>query len=377
MLKAQSFACAPRATAPGVSGLATRPDASCSSRSRLRPGIVMVAGFAAFGLANCSAPQVGSKGGIDPKYGVAASPRVVEDGQPVPKGGGREMIGRPYTVAGKRYVPFEKEKGYSAVGTASWYGSNFHGRLTANGEVFDRGSIAAAHTTMPLPSYARITNLRNKRSIIVRVNDRGPFHGSRIIDLSQRAAEALDFKHLGTAQVRVDYVGRASTRGSDDRMLLATLRTDGSPAPFPGQTAGTLVASADDAPVTAPRASRAPVAEPVREATAATAPVSASQASAAPVAVPAPPPAPQRMTVASAAALPAEAMFDLGTIPGAGTPVAGALPVARLGQASASRSTVAGLFYAPQTAPTTRFEQRGPFAGLKPASFARLDRAPN
>jgi hypothetical protein len=83
------------------------------------------------------------------------------------------------------------------------------------------------------------------------------------------------------------------------------------------------------------------------------------------------------MTVASNRTLSAEAMFDLGTIPGAGTPVAGTLPVARLGQVSASRSTVAGLFYAPPTAPTARFEQRGPFAGLKPAAFARLDRAPN
>jgi rare lipoprotein A len=339
--------------------------------------VVLVAGVAALGLANCSAPQVGSKGGIDPKYGVSASPRVVEDGEPVPKGGGRQMVGRPYTVAGKRYVPFEKEKGYSAVGTASWYGSNFHGRLTANGEVFDRGSIAAAHTTMPLPSYARITNLRNKRSIIVRVNDRGPFHGNRIIDLSQRAAEALDFKHLGVAQVKVDYVGRASTRGSDDRMLLATLRTDGSAAPFPGQTGGSVVASAEDSPRAAPAANRsagATVPElPVREVAEVVTPAVVALA---PVAVPTPPPAPQRMTVA-AAALSADAMLDLGTIPGAGTPVAGALPVARMGQASVSRSTVAGLFYAPQVAPSARFEQRGPFAGLKPASFARLDRPGN
>jgi rare lipoprotein A len=83
---------------------------------------------------------------------------------------------------------------------------------------------------MPLPSYARVTNLRNTRSIIVRVNDRGPYHGGRVMDLSATAAEALDYKHIGTAKVKVEYVGRASLAGSDDTKLLATLRLDGSPA---------------------------------------------------------------------------------------------------------------------------------------------------
>ena len=180
--------------------------------------IVRLAGVSLIALtaANCAQPQKVAGGRtVDPKYGVAASPRVVADGEAVPKGGGRDMVGKPYQVAGRTYVPRENPN-YTNEGLASWYGANFHGRMTANGEVFDRDAIAAAHTTMPLPSYARVTNLQNQRSMIVRVNDRGPYHGNRIIDVSQRVAEALDFKNAGTARVRVEYVGRASTHGSDD-----------------------------------------------------------------------------------------------------------------------------------------------------------------
>lgn len=206
------------------------------------------ASVVALAVANCSSPQV-AKGGrtIDPKYGVAASPKVIPDGQPIPKGGGREMVGRPYQIAGQTYVPRENPSGYARVGLASWYGSAFHGRLTANGEIFDRESIAAAHATMPLPSYVRVTNLDNNRSMVVRVNDRGPYHAGRVIDVSERAAEALEFRRAGTARVRVEYVGRASVNGSDDYKLLATLRTDGRTAPFTG-AAATMVASAEPAP---------------------------------------------------------------------------------------------------------------------------------
>ena len=91
-------------------------------------------------------------------YGPA-SPRVVADGEPVPRGGGMYMLGKPYTIAGLTYYPSEKH--YAAVGLASWYGDAFHGRRTAHGEVYDRDSISAAHPTLPLPSYARVTNLRN------------------------------------------------------------------------------------------------------------------------------------------------------------------------------------------------------------------------
>jgi rare lipoprotein A len=181
-------------------------------------------------LANCaSSGKFASR--VDPKYGVSSSPRVVAMGEPVPKGGGTYRVGKPYTVAGRVYVP-EEDTGYRAEGLASWYGDDFHGRLTANGEVFDMASLTAAHPTLPMPCYARVTNLSNGKSLIVRVNDRGPYHGNRLIDVSNKAAELLEFKGNGVARVRVEYVGRAPLEGSDDRQLMATLRT-GVPAPSP------------------------------------------------------------------------------------------------------------------------------------------------
>jgi rare lipoprotein A len=184
---------------------------------------------ACLALANCSSSGQFSR--VDPKYGVSSSPRVVAFGEPVPKGGGTYRVGKPYTVAGKVYVP-EENVDYREEGLASWYGDDFHGRLTANGEVFDMASLTAAHPTLPMPCYARVTNLGNGKSLIVRVNDRGPYAGNRLIDVSNRAAELLDFKNHGVARVRVEYVGRAPLEGSDDRQLMATLRT-GEPAPSP------------------------------------------------------------------------------------------------------------------------------------------------
>jgi rare lipoprotein A len=193
-----------------------------------RTARLFVLAAASLALANCSG-GVSSK--IDPKWGVSASARVVEPGQPVPKGGGVYRVGKPYTVAGRVYVP-EEDPHYSATGLASWYGDDFHGRYTANGEIFDMESITAAHPTLPLPSYVRVTNLSNKRSIIVRVNDRGPYVGNRVIDLSVKTAKLLGFHDRGVAKVKVDYVGRAPIEGSDDRKLMATLR-EGAPAQAP------------------------------------------------------------------------------------------------------------------------------------------------
>ena len=217
----------------------------------VRLGVAVVGCLA---LANCSSSnKTGSR--VDARYGVSASPRVVQPGEPVPKGGGVYRVGQPYTVGGRMYFPQENAR-YRAEGTASWYGDDFHGRLTANGEVFDMESIAAAHPTMPLPSYARVTNLANRRSIVVRVNDRGPYHGNRLIDVSRRAAEALGFHRNGTTQVRVEYIGPAPLEGSDDRRLMATLR-EGSPAPSPSlvRVASTrpFVPGADAPPVPAER----------------------------------------------------------------------------------------------------------------------------
>jgi len=212
-------------------------------------------------LASCSfVPQTittASKEHFSPeKYG-AASPKVVASNWSVPKGGGHYMVGRPYRVAGKTYIPRDNPR-YSKVGLASWYGSAFHGRLTANGEVYDVNGLTAAHPTLPLPSYVRVTNLENGRSLVVRVNDRGPFAHDRLIDVSARAATLLGFRQEGTAKVRVDFVGPARMDGRDDRMLLASYKGPGA-APWQGSglpsfadnraaTAGMMVASAAPQP---------------------------------------------------------------------------------------------------------------------------------
>ena len=112
----------------------------------------------------------------------------------------------PYTVLGKSYFVLPSEEGYSERGIASWYGEKFHGHKTSNGEVFDMYKVSAAHKSLPIPSFLRVTNLDNNRSIIVRVNDRGPFHGNRIIDLSYAAALKLGYADIGTARVQLDAI---------------------------------------------------------------------------------------------------------------------------------------------------------------------------
>ncbi|MBO0902013.1 septal ring lytic transglycosylase RlpA family protein [Jiella sp. MQZ13P-4] len=163
-------------------------------------------------------------------YGVPASPRVTALKR-VPKGGGRDQIGKPYKVRGKWYYP-KDQPGYVRTGKASWYGPNFHGRLTANGEVYDMHGLSAAHKTFPLPSYAMVTNLKNGSKVMVRVNDRGPFAAGREIDVSAETAELLGFKSAGTADVKVEYVGRAPLDGDDTKMLMASFRPgDGGAVP--------------------------------------------------------------------------------------------------------------------------------------------------
>ncbi|MBJ3784379.1 septal ring lytic transglycosylase RlpA family protein [Devosia sp. MSA67] len=154
------------------------------------------------------------------EYGVAVSPRVTSNPNP-PRGGGRYQVGKPYTVRGKTYVP-QHDPTYAAAGTASWYGSDFHGRRTANGEIFSANAITAAHPTLPLPSYVRVTNTDNGRSLVVRVNDRGPYVSGRIIDLSHQAAAMLGYVNKGSANVRVEYVGQAPLEGDDTRTLVAS-----------------------------------------------------------------------------------------------------------------------------------------------------------
>ena len=217
-------------------------------------GVLLTAGIAVL-LSGCAGQQLvrNANGRTwDPKLGVWSSPKLVADGDPVPRGGGAYLTGRPYTIGGHTYVPSQNPSGYTAVGTASWYGDAFHGRRTANGEIFDKGSISAAHPTLPLPSYVRVTNLKNGRSMVVRVNDRGPYHGGRVMDVSQRVADTLQFRGEGTARVKIDYVGRAPLQGSDDERLVATLRTDGAPAQIDGLSSAQPVMVARDAPDAAP-----------------------------------------------------------------------------------------------------------------------------
>jgi len=130
----------------------------------------------------------------------------------IPTGqGGYRKTGKPYNIAGRTYYPLESAAGYDETGVGSWYGRDFHGKLTANGENYDMHALSAAHKTLPLPTLVRVTNLANGRSVVVRVNDRGPFVKSRIIDLSYAAANALGYDKQGTARVRVQALDGRST----------------------------------------------------------------------------------------------------------------------------------------------------------------------
>lgn len=123
--------------------------------------------------------------------------------------GGVYKVGKPYKIMGKTYYPKE-DYNYSEVGVASWYGSDFHNKKTANGEKYDMHTLTAAHRTLPLPSIVKVTNLENGRSLVLRVNDRGPYAKNRIIDISKRGAQLLGFQTKGTAKVRVELMEKES-----------------------------------------------------------------------------------------------------------------------------------------------------------------------
>jgi len=172
-----------------------------SPNPRPRGGLLLLA----LALAGCShtPPQSTLRGsqGPDPA-------RAAQVGNAVPKYEPRSKYGNPnsYIVLGQRYFVRPSAEGYIARGTASWYGPNFHGKLTSNREEYDMYAMTAAHKDLPLPTYARVTNLENGHSVVVRINDRGPFHGDRIIDLSYAAAMKLDMVANGTAQVEVQAI---------------------------------------------------------------------------------------------------------------------------------------------------------------------------
>ena len=124
---------------------------------------------------------------------------------------GTYKVGKPYKIMGKWYYP-EEDYNYSEVGMASWYGEDFHAKYTANGEIYDMNTLTAAHRTLPLPSIVRVTNLENGRSLVLRVNDRGPFAKNRIIDISKRGAQLLGYKEKGVTKVRVEILAEESRR---------------------------------------------------------------------------------------------------------------------------------------------------------------------
>jgi rare lipoprotein A len=159
----------------------------------------------------------------------------------IPRGGGRYFVGKPYEVAGVRFVP-KVQPGYDRKGAASWYGEAFHGRKTSNGEYFDMNMLTAAHPTLPLPSYAKVTNLANGKSVVVRINDRGPFVGTRIIDLSKRTADVLEFRSRGKANVRVQWIGNAPVNDNGKHLAMMNKKA------VDGASINTLIASATGEP---------------------------------------------------------------------------------------------------------------------------------
>ena len=160
-------------------------------------------------LSACGGSKV-QKGGSD--YGPSKPVDVSGVKEPVPKVEPKSKYGNPksYVVFGKRYHVLNSSHGYSETGLASWYGKKFHGRRTSSGETYDMYQMTAAHKSLPLPTYVRVENLENGKDIIVRVNDRGPFHEGRIIDLSYTAASKLDVIRKGTARVRVTAIDPAN-----------------------------------------------------------------------------------------------------------------------------------------------------------------------
>lgn len=178
--------------------------------------LLVTAGMA---LAGCSSHHESKKSAkLDPFAGTG-SPYYKGTGK-IPMGGGKYHVGKPYQVAGRWFTPRD-EPGYDRSGLASWYGEAFNRRRTANGEYFDMEEMTAAHPTLPLPSYAKVTNLENGRQVIVRINDRGPYVGPRIMDMSKRAADALGYRNQGTTHVRVQYIGVAPLNDRNGAHLLA------------------------------------------------------------------------------------------------------------------------------------------------------------
>lgn len=226
------------------------------------------------------------------------------------KGQGIYKVGDPYQIGGVWYYP-KADYGFDETGIASWYGEDFHGKLTANGELFDLNRVSAAHRTLPMPSLVRITNLENGRSLVVRVNDRGPFARGRIVDVSRRTAQLLGFERPGTAKVRVQIladesrqIAEAMTKGQSEPQLVASA---GNPIADPVQ-------SRPDLPVAAPRSAVAVQSLPL-------------PGVAVPVAPPQLPAAPRGVLTGPAPAAPGPSASAQPTLPGASETAVTMVPV--------------------------------------------------
>ena len=217
-------------------------------------------------LAICAGGGLSACASVAPMPGDLASPLAQQGGsqphnparydraQASAQTGPRYKVGAPYQAGGVWYVPAE-QPAYDEVGTASWYGDEFNGKPTANGELFDMNGVSGAHATLPMPSIVEVTNLDNGRKIEVRLNDRGPFHPGRIIDLSRGAAQQLGFFDKGTAQVRVRFVRPAPLLGSDAPTQIASNRMYSMLPPAPVSPA--LVSPSPSPSVSEDSASRA------------------------------------------------------------------------------------------------------------------------
>ena len=156
-------------------------------------------------LGACNTAPTIEKDGAGKRIDTSVIPNAKPKSEPITNAGNKS----PYQVFGKTYRVLPTSKGYKATGIASWYGTKFHGRLTSNGEVYNMYGMTAAHKSLPIPSYARVTNVENGKSVVVRINARGPFHGARLIDLSYVAAMKLGYADKGTAKVLIEVIDTA------------------------------------------------------------------------------------------------------------------------------------------------------------------------
>lgn len=199
--------------------------------------LAVVLGLCLLVLAGCSSTSGSRSGGYykddGPGNDIPANIEAIPNAVPRIEQHARANF-KPYVVFGKRYVPISDERPFRQVGTASWYGKKFHGNKTANGEIYDMYGMSAAHPTLPIPSYARVTRAKTGKSVIVRINDRGPFHSSRIIDLSYVAAAKLGLIGPGSGQVIVEAITNQDIRNNSyDMPKAAPIPVAPPPAPAP------------------------------------------------------------------------------------------------------------------------------------------------